>query len=493
MLRPPTAILAAASLAFLPKNSGAQQYAPEREPTTPALSLLRQIDEGFVQIFERVAPSVVVIQATKAPEQTIEDELDELRIPTTPVPLPPREGAPDITEQRPTVPDDWKLPQPPSRSEGSGFIIRADGFVLTNHHVVDKAEKLNVRLKDGRNYPARVVGFDEKTDIAVLKVDAEDLKPIRFGDSDALRVGQLVCAIGAPYNQDYSFTCGWVSGKGRTNLLGPTSPNILYEDYIQTDALINPGNSGGPLFDVDGRVVGMNTLINGIGRGLAFAIPANILQRISAELIETGRIVRPWLGVRIESLADNEALRERVIEVDNGVVVNTIEAEAPAYKSDLRPADIIMELDGVKLATAHDLQKEVLKKKVGQTLQLTVWRNGSYMIIPVMTGELPVEMPPVTAVAKRSSPFAKGEIFGLKLRDGKGGALVVAVQQDSPADLAEIFQDDLITAVESKPVADAVACLAALRSAEEKRGNRGVLLSIERKGRRTFALLNLAE
>ena len=200
-------------------------------------------------------------------------------IPSTPVPAPTPEekGIPD-----PRCRIAWRLPQQPSRSEGSGFIIRHDGHLLTNLHVVDGAEKLNVRLKDGRIYPAKVVGADDKTDIAVLKIDAEDLVPVKFGDSDTLRVGQLVCAIGAPFNQDYSFTCGWVSGKGRTNLLGPTSSTILYEDYIQTDAFINPGNSGGPLFDVDGQVIGMNTLINGIGRGLAFAIPSNMLHGSAA-------------------------------------------------------------------------------------------------------------------------------------------------------------------------------------------------------------------
>ncbi len=468
--------------------TGAQELAVDPKPT-PALSLLRQIDEGFVQIFERVAPSVVVIQATKKPDPLDEEALGVLDIPSTPIPLPVPEGK----EPRPLVPPNWRMPQQPSRSEGSGFIIRADGHLLTNLHVVDGAEKLQVRLKDGRIFPAKVIGGDDKTDIAVLKIVADDLMPVTFGDSDALRVGQLVCAIGAPYNQDYSFTCGWVSGKGRTNLLGPTSSSILYEDYIQTDAFINPGNSGGPLFDVDGQVIGMNTLINGIGRGLAFAIPANILHRISTDLISTGKVIRPWLGVRIESLAENEALRERVTGVDGGVVVNTIEAEAPAYKSDLRPADIIMEMDGVKLTSAHDLQKEVLKKKVGQTIQLTVWRNGSTMLIPVITGEVPADFGRLAAPAgKRSSIQAKGEIFGLKLRDGKAGALVVGVQPDTPAQLAEIFTEDVITAVESKPVADAISCLAALRTAEEKAGKRGILLNIDRKGRRTFALLNLS-
>jgi S1-C subfamily serine protease len=237
-----------------------------------------------------------------------------------------------------------------------------------------------------------MVAADELTDIAVLKVEATGLTAVELGDSDALRVGQLVCAIGTPFSQDYSFTCGWVSGKGRTNLLSAISPTVVYEDYIQTDAFINPGNSGGPLFDVEGKVIGMNTLINGIGRGLAFAIPSNILAEVGSQLIATGHVVRPWLGIRIESLSQNAELRERVVGIDDGVVVDTIEADAPAYRSDLRPGDIITEIDSAKVVSAHDLQKEVLRKRVGQVLQLTVWRNGQTLKIPVATGELPVEV-----------------------------------------------------------------------------------------------------
>jgi serine protease Do len=454
-----------------------------------ASSLLRQIEEGFVQVYEKVAPTVVVIEATKRPA---EDEIEEPRgfdlAPDDP--KDPRRG--DRSKDAALPPGSWRLPQPPSRSEGSGFIIRPDGHILTNVHVIAEAEKLSVRLKDGRNFPARVLGTDDKTDIAVIKIEARDLPAAEMGDSDAIRVGQLVCAIGAPFNQDYSFTCGWVSGKGRTNLLSPSSATILYEDYIQTDAFINPGNSGGPLFDVEGRVVGMNTLINGIGRGLAFAIPSNILQQIGGQLILAGKVVRPWLGIRIESLGQNPALRERVIGLDRGVVVDTIEANAPAYKSDLRPADIITEVDGAKISTAHDLQKEVLKKRVGQTVQLTVWRSGATLKIPVTTGELPTEFTRVVnpAPKKPAAEQPKDQPFGLRLRDTKGGAQVVEVAPDSAAALAELQPEDVITEVENKAVSNSAACLGAIRAAGEKAGRRGVLLNIDRKGKRTYAVLN---
>jgi S1-C subfamily serine protease len=379
-----------------------------------------------------------------------------------------------------------------TRSEGSGFIIRADGYILTNQHVVADAEKLVVRLKDGRSLPAKFVGADDRTDIAVLKIEAKGLPTVEWGDSEKLRVGQLVCAIGAPFSQDYSFTVGWVSGKNRTNLLGPTSSTILYEDYIQTDAFINPGNSGGPLFDVEGKIVGMNTLINGLGHGLAFAIPAGMLQDVGQQLIATGKVQRPWLGIRIEALADNSPLRTHLAGIEQGVVVLTVEADAPAYTSDLRPADVITEADGVKVSSAHDFQRLVLRKKIGQPVQLTIWRAGSTMQIAVATAELPMNFTKVANTApSKEMPAPKAETLGLKLRDGKPtGAQVVSVASGSQAAHAEIFADDVITQVESRPVNDAAGCVSAITTGMVTKGTKGILLNIERQGRRTFVILN---
>lgn len=456
------------------------------EKGAAALGLLKAIDEGFVQVYEKVAPAVVVIDSIKRPPDDEEEVprgfeffLDETR---------PQPREPD-KQPSPRAP---KPPGPLSRSEGSGFIVRRDGFVVTNQHVVADAEKLTVRLKDGRTFPAKLIGADDRTDIAVLKIDAKDLPTVEWGDSEKLRVGQLVCAIGAPFSQDYSFTVGWVSGKNRTDLLGRTSTTILYEDYIQTDAFINPGNSGGPLFDVEGKVVGMNTLINGLGRGLAFAIPAGMLQDVGHQIIATGKVQRPWLGIRIETLADNTSLRAHLTGIEQGVVVDTIEADAPAYKSDLRPADVIVEVDGVKVKSAHDLQRIILKKKIGQPVQLTVWRAGSTMQIAVATGELPIEVTKVANAAPgKETPAAKAETLGLKLRDGKpAGAQVVGVAPGSPAAYSEIFSDDVITQVEGKQVNDAAGCVSAITTGLVTKGNKGVLLNVERQGRRAFVILN---
>ena len=473
------------ALAFAPFAS-AQEPGPDK--AEKALGILRQIDEGFVQLFEKVSPTVVVIEAMKPVSAEEGEEMKGFEF------FFNRDKDEKGEGEKEGGPGPWKLPAQPSRSEGSGFLIRAEGFILTNHHVIEDAEKLTVRLKDGRKFPARVVGVDNKTDIAVLKIDAKALPIVDMADSERVRVGQLVFAIGTPYNQDFSFTAGWVSGKGRTNLIGPTSPQILYEDYIQTDAFINPGNSGGPLFDVDGRVVGMNTLINGLGRGLAFAIPSNMLQTISAQLIATGKVQRPWLGIRIETLGENATLRQHLTGIEHGVVVDTIEASAPAFRSELRPADVIVEVDGVKVVAARDLQREILRKKVGQSIPLTVWRNGATLKIAVTTGELPNE--PAKPAARTARPPAtsattgKAESLGLALKDAKPkGALVGEIAPESVAARAEILPGDIITDVEARPVADAAACASAIGDAVRAKSGRGILLSIERGGKRTFALL----
>src|SRR5262249_22979371 len=242
------------------------------------------------------------------------------------------------------------------QSEGSGFFVRSDGYIVTNFHVIEGADKIRIKTQDGRTFIGKIAGTDGRTDIAVLEVDGTGLTATRFANSDDVKVGQIVCAIGAPYKFDYSFTTGVVSAKGRNELLSDK-----YEDYIQTDAAINPGNSGGPLCDLDGRVIGVNTLIHGLNRGLGFAISSNLAKQVSDQLIATGKIVRPWLGIIIESLGDQN--RAEVFKgVDKGVVVRTIQADTPASKSDLRPADVITDVDGVQVGSARELQNEVLKK-----------------------------------------------------------------------------------------------------------------------------------
>src|SRR5438874_8144932 len=365
--------------------------------------VVHQLNNAFAKVFETVAPSVVIIGISKKNDVSESAPLDDLFF----------QGPPDENNPR-------RNPGGPRQvqSEGSGFIVRHEGYIFTNFHVVEGADKIEVKLRDGRNFPATVVGTDEKTDIAVIKIEAKDLPVVQLGDSDAVRVGQFAFAIGAPFKLDYTFTYGVISGKGRSKLF--TNGGYSISDYIQTDASINPGNSGGPLCDIDGKVIGMNTLINGLNRGLGFAIPINMAKEIGAELVAGRKIVRPWLGIRIETLGDDPTLRDLFTGADKGVVVRTIEADAPASKSDLRPFDVITQVDGTPIDTDSQLQHEILKKKVGQTVQLSVWRKDQTIKVPIKTGELPNEIAQASnALPIQPAPPTQESVgkFGLQVQE----------------------------------------------------------------------------
>jgi S1-C subfamily serine protease len=345
------------------------------------------------------------------------------------------------------------------------------------------------------------VGSDEKTDIAVIKIDAKNLPVVQLGDSDAVRVGQFAFAIGAPFKLDYTFTYGVISGKGRSKLLQTSGYSI--SDYLQTDASINPGNSGGPLCDIDGKVVGMNTLINGMNRGLGFAIPINMAKEVGATLIAGHKIVRPWLGIRIETLGDDSEIRDLLKGANKGVVVRTVEANAPAYRSDLRPFDVITNVDGTPVETDSQLQHEVLKKKVGETVELSVWRKGRTIKIPVKTGELPNEIAQASnEQIQPPPPEQQVGKFGLQVQeltkevaerlhlDVQQGVIVTDVEDNSLAAQQDIQREDVITEVDGKPVTNVQSFHDALTKADPKRG---VLLYLDRKGSKTFAVLKVSQ
>lgn len=458
-------------------------------PTVPAAAaeagkdVVHQLNNAFAKVFEIVAPSVVIIETSKKNDSSESSPFDDLFF----------QGPPDENNQRRNL----NGPRP-IQSEGSGFIVRPEGYIFTNFHVVEGADKIEVKLRDGRDFPARVVGTDEKTDIAVIKIDAKDLPIVQLGNSDGVRVGQFAFAIGAPFKLDYTFTYGVVSGKGRNKLLASNGYSI--SDYLQTDASINPGNSGGPLCDIDGKVIGMNTLINGMNRGLGFAIPINMAKEIGTELIAGHKIVRPWLGIRIETLGDDPSIRDLFKGADKGVVVRTIEADAPAYKSDLRPFDVITQVDGTSVDTDSQLQHEILKKKIGQNVELTIWRKGQTIKVPVKTGELPNEI--ARASNERIQPGQPkqedADKLGLQVQELtkevaerlhlslQQGVIVTDVADNSLAAQQDIQREDIITEVDGKPVTNVQSFREALTKADPKRG---VLLYLDRKGSKTFAVL----
>ena len=464
---------------------------PETGPTAtvpPAAAdagkdVVHQLNSAFTKVFELVAPCVVIIEVTKKNDASDNSALDDLFF----------QGPPDDNAPRRSPRSNQ-----PIQSEGSGFIVRADGFIYTNHHVLEGADRIDVKLKDGREFQAKVVGTDEKTDIAVIKIEATNLPVAQFADSDAVRVGQFAFAIGAPFKLDYTFTYGVISGKGRNKLLSSAGYSI--SDYLQTDASINPGNSGGPLCDIDGKVVGMNTLINGLNRGLGFAIPSNLTNEIGLQLIAGNKILRPWLGIRIESLGDDPSIRDLFKGLDKGVVVRTIEADAPAYKSDLRPFDVITQVDGAAVTTDTQLQREILKKKIGQNVELTVWRKGQTLKIPVTTGELPGDISRASNEINPPAPLKPEDTnkFGLQVQEltkevaarlklsVEQGVIVTDVADNSLAAAQDIQREDVITEVDGRKITNVASFREALNKADPRKG---VLLYLDRKGSKTFAVL----
>jgi serine protease Do len=350
---------------------------------------------------------------------------------------------------------------------------------------------ITVRLKDGRKFPASLIGLDDKSDLAVIKIDAKDLPTVELGDSDSAKVGQFAFAIGAPFELPYTFTVGVISAKGRTNLTDSRS----YEEYIQTDASINPGNSGGPLCDIDGRVIGVNTLIYRMNRGLGFAIPINLAQQVGDQLISTGRVSRPWLGIEIVGIEESEALQRYFPDLKKGVVVNGIAPGAPASSSDLRAGDVIVKVDSVPVSLSRDVQREILSKKVGQNVQLELWRNGKVAVVSLRTGEQPDRMTrasnrrvPAEPPTKQVAPAGNHGLIVEDVVPGApvGGVKVKDIAPGSAANAAGLMPGDIITEVAGKPLKGKTDFEAAIAGADL---TRGIMLMVDRDGQRTFAIL----
>jgi Do/DeqQ family serine protease len=472
--------------------------APAAEPAQSQVaslpSALRQLSDSFAAVFEKAAPSVVVIEAKQAGENPVSGLPGGLefffRGPN---------GAPYRV-----VPESNANPDTPPNI-GSGFIFTKDGHIITNNHVVADASAISVKLRDGRRFDAEIIGADERSDIAVIKISAPNLNVASLGDSDAVRVGELAFAIGTPMELPYTFTSGIISAKGRTLALGG-----YYDEFIQTDTSINPGNSGGPLCDIDGRVVGINTLISGINRGVGFAIPINTAKNIADQLMNKGHVSRPWLGISIASLEEDSQLRQLFPGIDQGVVLRGIEPGAPAQRSDLIPGDVITKVDGKSVSLSSDLQREILGKKIGQSVELEVWRKGRTLRVTVQTGEQPDKFvrasirPPSrnSRPAPVPKPNADEHSVGPGLtvsdvtpallqemniqRKSSGGVLVTQVAPLSAAAAAGVERGDIITEAGGRPIHSKKDFETIL---EGMNNDRGILLLLERAGQKTFAIL----
>jgi serine protease Do len=417
--------------------------------TSSAMDLARQLNQAFIEVADRVSSAVVVIRVAHKPDYTEGDEdnhpffdlLPELR----------RRYQDDLEKRR----RQRSRHEPVFDGQGSGVVIREDGYILTNSHVVDGADKIKVRFKDGKEYDAQIRGVDPQSDIAVIKIDpktAKDLTVAKLGDSSKTRVGEFAIAIGAPFELDYSVTFGHISAKGRRVFDGRV---MVDQDFLQTDASINPGNSGGPLVNIDGEVIGINTLIRGMNRGIGFAVPVNLAKEVAEKLIADGKFTRSWLGVLIRSLNEDAEYKNLVESVKEGVVVRGIDPRGPAYDSELQVADVITAVDGKSVATADELKNEIRTKEIGKAVNLDIVRDDKKIKIKVKTAALPDET--IQASYQRKSA---------EEHDAKD----LGLKEDSLAARKGIKVGDIITKVNRKKIATAKEFRDAVKSADLKKG-----------------------
>jgi serine protease Do len=376
------------------------------------------------------------------------------------------------------------------RSLGSGFIIHSDGYIVSNNHVVDGASEIRVRLSDGRELPAKVLGRDPKTDLVLLKIEATGLPTIPLGDSSTLEAGAPVMAIGNPFGLAQTVTTGIVSGTGRVIGGGP------YDDFIQTDASINPGNSGGPLINANGQAVGINAAIfsqTGGSIGIGFAIPVNLAKPILAQLASTGRVVRGWLGVAIQPVTADLAKSLKLSE-SAGALVSSVTDGSPAEKAGLKPGDVIVEFNGEKVTRADRLPNAVANTPVGRDVPVSIVRDGKPMKLTVKVGE---QAETKEAAAKPEQEPAKlglsvepvtprvARELGLKETHG---LVVRAVDDDSPAAEAGIQAGDVIVEVDRQPVRSAGDMR---RRLEEHAKGTPVLMLVRRGEASLFVTINV--
>ncbi|HUD48518.1 MAG TPA: trypsin-like peptidase domain-containing protein [Candidatus Baltobacteraceae bacterium] len=456
---------------------------------TSPIDLARQLNEAFIEVADQASSSVVVIKVTA--KATDEDGDDSGSLWDA---LPPelRRYFEEHSGHRRNRPHKVQ-------AEGSGIIVSPDGYILTNNHVVENAEKIIVRFKDGREFSGEVKGTDPESDVAVVKIPASGLSPAKLGDSDATRVGEFVLAIGAPFTLSYSVTFGHVSAKGRS--FEGSGQNYADQDFIQTDASINPGNSGGPLVNLYGEVIAVNTMIEGMNTGIGFAIPINLAKRVMAHLIDEGKYTRSWLGVRIYDLRDDpdyQTLDSKLTpDVKDGVVVWEISSDGPAGKSDLRPGDVITAVDDKVVKTSRELKNEIAAKPPGHVTVLNVVRAKEHLLIRVTVAALPPEQE-MAAEMHPSNDKAEAVSLGLTVEpmskalasrygiDEVSGVVVTEVEQDSAADESGLKPGDVITEINRKRISNPRQFRDAVKSADAKGG---IMVNLISNGASRFIVL----
>ena len=448
------------------------------------LENLRQSGRAFRSVAKQVSPAVVFIQVEKEIEQQQGMQGN------------PFENHPFGEEffrrffgQPPGQQE--QAPRRRARGQGSGFIISADGYIMTNNHVVGDADQVTVQMQDGREFDAEIIGTDPPTDVALIKIEADgDLPYLQLGDSDRLEVGDWVLAFGNPFGLSHTLTAGIVSAKGRTGI-GLTD----YENFIQTDAAINPGNSGGPLVNLDGEVVGMNTAIfsrSGGYMGIGFAIPINMAKNIRQQLLDQGSVTRGRLGVYIQELTRDLA-ESFGIDQGNGILVAQVMEDSPAAAAGLQQGDVILELNGEKVENVGSFRNDISLTAPGTEVELLVLRDGEEITVDATIGAMetdqqgrPVSSDELPELGMRLQPLTQelAQQFGY---EDSEGVLVAAVEPGSPAAEAGIRRGDLIEEVNRTDVSSPQDVKQALRDS----GKKTVLLLVRNSEASRYLALKL--
>ncbi len=447
-------------------KSAAAETAPAAAPGAPG---------SFAGLAKKLSPTVVNVKITK-----IEKAGPSFQIPEGPF----GDFFKQFPNRSPQVPENRRV-----QGTGSGVIISADGYILTNNHVVDGAKDVTVTVGDKEEYEAKVVGRDPKTDLAILKINAkESLPAAQLGDSDQIQVGDWVLAIGNPFGLSHTVTSGIVSAKGRVIGAGP------YDNFIQTDASINPGNSGGPLFNMKGEVVGINTAILPYGQGIGFAIPIDTAKPLIPQMVAKGEVTRGYLGVNIQGITP-ELAKAMNLKDTKGALVSDVTPDSPAAKAGIQQGDVIVSFGQKPVEDAHALPTMVADTPVGQVVVLTVLRNGATQQMSIQVGKLPSEQ----TQAEESTQPAQGK-WGLQLQDlspkmaqrlgvkpGEG-VVVGGVQSGSPAERAGLHQGDILLQVNRQSVRSVSEARELVNKAGEKEP---LLLLVKRDGGSFYLTLTM--
>ena len=493
MIRPSLVYRAVAALCFVAVVVGTSPVPAQAADT--ALP-------DFADLTERLLPSVVSIATVM---RTAGGQRARPQFPLPPDAFPPdspfRDFFRDFFERGP---QQAPSPRPPrSFGGGSGFLIEADGYIVTNHHVIEDAAEIAVTLHDGKTYTAEVKGSDPKTDLALLKIEPDEPLPVlEWGDSDTARMGNWVFAIGNPFGLSSTLTVGVISALARDIRSGP------FDSYIQTDAAINRGNSGGPLFNLDGRVIGVNTSIysppGGAGGsvGIGFAVPSSIAKTVVAQIRELGRTRRGWLGVQIQGVGEDiaESLR---LEKPAGALVAVVFPDSPAANAGVQPGDVLLKFDGDDIPTVRDLPRMVAGAEVGSEIEIDLWRDGRMETVRVKLGELEAVEAALASVEEVEP--ATGETLGLTLAtltpDERArltidedvlGVVVTGVTPDSDAASKGMQVGDVIVEVGRKPVRTPAAAVDEVDRLQQE-GQTSILLLVNREGNNLFVALRSAD